>query len=189
MFRSRDQSSAPSRTERSPLSATFERSLHLSSQDIHDFIALIKDTALLITDPGVVSAQLRDPDDVAVLACALAGDAQYIATGDHDLSTCAPSKGCELCGLPCFFNSFIRRHKPSFLFSPISSPIPRVCEELSTATLKRDLSDPLSRYFTGVAKVALYCAHRTIYILPPRLLVSSSEVRAERCENAAGGPF
>jgi putative PIN family toxin of toxin-antitoxin system len=58
---------------------------HLSSQDIRDFIALLKDRALLITDPGVVSAQLRDPDDLAVLACALAGDAEYIVTGDHDL--------------------------------------------------------------------------------------------------------
>ena len=68
----------------------------LSSQDIHDFIALIKNTALLITDPGVVSAQLRDPDDLAVLACAWAGDAEYIVTGDHDLLDLHTFKGIQI---------------------------------------------------------------------------------------------
>jgi putative PIN family toxin of toxin-antitoxin system len=69
---------------------------NLSSQDIHDFIALIKNTALLITDPRIVSAQLRDPDDLAVLSCALAGDAEYIVTGDYDLLDLHSFKGVQI---------------------------------------------------------------------------------------------
>ena len=57
----------------------------LSLADIRDFLTLLTGTAFLVTAPEVVSALLRDPDDLAVLACALAGDAEYIVTGDLDL--------------------------------------------------------------------------------------------------------
>ena len=33
--------------------------------------------------------------------------------------------------------------------------------------------------FRGVAKAALYCAHRTMYMLPPSLLVTSSGMGAD----------
>lgn len=69
---------------------------HLLPRDIRDFIALLTDTALLVTDPGVVSAQLRDSDDLAVLACALAGNAEYIVTGDHDLLDLHSFKGAQI---------------------------------------------------------------------------------------------
>jgi uncharacterized protein len=68
----------------------------LSPQDIHDFIALIENTALLITNPRIVSAQLRDPDDLAVLACALAGNAEYIVTGDYDLLDLHSFEGVQI---------------------------------------------------------------------------------------------
>ncbi len=79
---------------------------HLSSRDIHDFFTLIKDTALLITDPGVVSAQLRDPDDLAGLAYALAGDAEYIITGDHDLLDLHSFEGVQIVR-PSLFLQFL----------------------------------------------------------------------------------
>ena len=69
---------------------------HLLPRDIRDFIVLLKDTALLVTAPGVVSAQLRDPDDLAVLACALAGHAEYIVTGDHDLLDLHTFEGVQI---------------------------------------------------------------------------------------------
>lgn len=74
----------------------FKDRYRLSSQDIHDLIALIKNTALVITDPGAVSTQLRDPDDLAVLACALAGNAEYIVTGDRDLLDLHSFEGVQI---------------------------------------------------------------------------------------------
>ena len=41
------------------------------------------------------------------------------------------------------------------------------------AAVERGPSDSLFRYFKGVVEAALYCAHRTIKMLLPRLLVVS----------------
>jgi putative PIN family toxin of toxin-antitoxin system len=69
---------------------------HLSFKDIHDFVALNRNTALLVTDPTSVSIQLRDPDDLAVLACALSGNAEYIVTGDRDLLDLRSFEGMQI---------------------------------------------------------------------------------------------
>lgn len=57
----------------------------LSPTDIRDFLTLLTSAAFLVTAPEVVSTLLCDPDDLAVLACAVAGHAEYIVTGDLDL--------------------------------------------------------------------------------------------------------
>ena len=44
----------------------------LSLSDIRDFVTLFTSAALVVTAPNVTSALLRDPDDLQVLACALA---------------------------------------------------------------------------------------------------------------------
>ncbi|MCC6139818.1 MAG: putative toxin-antitoxin system toxin component, PIN family [Nitrospira sp.] len=62
-----------------------ERPVPPSLSDIRDFLTLFTSTALVVTAPDVTSALLRDPDDLQVLACALAGEANYIVTGDLDL--------------------------------------------------------------------------------------------------------
>ena len=68
----------------------------LSLADIRDFLTLLTGTAFLVTAPEVVSALLRDPDDLAVLACALAGDAEYIVTGDLDLLHLRSFEGVQI---------------------------------------------------------------------------------------------
>ena len=68
----------------------------LSLADIRDFLTLLTSAAFLVAPPEVVSALLRDPDDLAVLACALAGDAEYIVTGDLDLLHLRSFEGVQI---------------------------------------------------------------------------------------------
>lgn len=48
-------------------------------------IASIRENALLVTPESVPRVVPDDPDDDQVLACALAGQAEYIISGDHHL--------------------------------------------------------------------------------------------------------
>jgi putative PIN family toxin of toxin-antitoxin system len=68
----------------------------LSPTDTRDFITLLTSAAFLVTTREVASALLRDPDDLAVLACALAGDAEYIVTGDLDLLHLRSFEGVQI---------------------------------------------------------------------------------------------
>jgi uncharacterized protein len=49
------------------------------------FIALIAALAELVDTPNEVPAIVRDPKDDYLIACALAGNADYIISGDKDL--------------------------------------------------------------------------------------------------------
>jgi putative PIN family toxin of toxin-antitoxin system len=61
---------------------------HLTEHEIRDLLAeeLIPfaETVIVRRQPVV---RLRDPNDLAVVACALAGRARYLVTGDADLLT------------------------------------------------------------------------------------------------------
>jgi putative PIN family toxin of toxin-antitoxin system len=57
------------------------QSYEISSEDVRDLLSLIASDL-----PSVdVDVELRDPDDVAVVAAAVAGRADAIVTGDRDL--------------------------------------------------------------------------------------------------------
>jgi putative PIN family toxin of toxin-antitoxin system len=57
------------------------RDYEISPEDVHDLLGLLAPDL-----PSVeVAVALRDRDDVAVVAAAVAGRAEAIVTGDHDL--------------------------------------------------------------------------------------------------------
>jgi uncharacterized protein len=58
----------------------------VSRNEARDALRLIAEATHLIVDPTeTVTGICRDPDDDAILACALAGKADYLITGDVDL--------------------------------------------------------------------------------------------------------
>lgn len=69
---------------------------HLSPKDLHDLLALLAGTAIVVSGTASVSEVLADPDDVAVLACAVDGQADYLVTGDGDLLRLKTHKGIKI---------------------------------------------------------------------------------------------
>lgn len=61
------------------------RRYKLTTEDIHDVLALLVSGAILVTGTTPVSTPISDPDDIPVLACAVDGRADYLVTGDGDL--------------------------------------------------------------------------------------------------------
>lgn len=57
---------------------------HLQENQIERFLNLLRMDSLQV--PGLVRVQVcRDPDDDAILGCAVEGEADYLITGDKDL--------------------------------------------------------------------------------------------------------
>lgn len=54
-------------------------------QSAEEIVARYTELANVIEAPAVEEARLRDPDDAAVLACAIAAQAEAIVSGDKDL--------------------------------------------------------------------------------------------------------
>ncbi len=58
----------------------------VTRNEARDASRIIAEATHVIVDPGeTVTGICRDPDDDAILACALAGEADYLITGDTDL--------------------------------------------------------------------------------------------------------
>lgn len=56
-----------------------------SDEEISFFSSLLEEAATVFRPSGSVSGVCRDPDDDAVLACAVESGADYLVTGDKDL--------------------------------------------------------------------------------------------------------
>lgn len=69
---------------------------HLTPADIRDLLSLLATAAVLAPASGSISASLRDPDDLPVLACAVGGHADYIVTGDRDLLRLSSYEGIQI---------------------------------------------------------------------------------------------
>ena len=62
------------------------RKLAASPGDVRETLGLLQEAGELVTpDPGVIPRVCRDWTDDAILACALAGRAEFLVTGDEDL--------------------------------------------------------------------------------------------------------
>lgn len=63
----------------------FSRRLAFAGLSVDAALALYRDLATVVVPVPVGLPDLRDPDDLAVLACAVAASADIIVTGDADL--------------------------------------------------------------------------------------------------------
>jgi uncharacterized protein len=69
----------------------------VTRNEARDASRLIAEATHLIVDPAeTVTGICRDPDDDAILACALAGEADYLVTGDADLLALKSFEGTKI---------------------------------------------------------------------------------------------
>jgi putative PIN family toxin of toxin-antitoxin system len=75
----------------------FRKRLEESGRSAQDLISQFRSAAVVIENrPIPVPAALRDPDDVHVLACALAAGADAIVSGDDDLISIRAFEGIPI---------------------------------------------------------------------------------------------
>lgn len=65
--------------------AKFARAIAASGTSLEDLVLGYAELATLVTPTPIPPTVLVDPDDDHVLACALAGNAELIVSGDRDL--------------------------------------------------------------------------------------------------------
>ena len=64
----------------------FQKRLEQRGRSAGEIISRFRAAALMVEGPAIpVPSTLRDPDDIHVLACAVAASADAIVTGDNDL--------------------------------------------------------------------------------------------------------
>ncbi|MEO8480252.1 MAG: putative toxin-antitoxin system toxin component, PIN family [Gemmatimonadota bacterium] len=61
------------------------KKIRLSPEVVAEVEAFLRQQAAVIADPPPLLIRLRDPDDLVILAEALAGKADVLVTGDRDL--------------------------------------------------------------------------------------------------------
>lgn len=59
--------------------------IRLSPEVVAEVEAFLRQQAMIVTDPKPLEIALRDKDDLAILAEAIAGAADVLVTGDRDL--------------------------------------------------------------------------------------------------------
>jgi putative PIN family toxin of toxin-antitoxin system len=69
---------------------------HLSTDRIVRYLTLLKQANIVVTPTMHVSVVKDDPDDDKFLSCALAGNAEYLISGDHHLLDLQAYKGTQI---------------------------------------------------------------------------------------------
>jgi uncharacterized protein len=73
--------------------AKFAAKLKRQNISAAEIVARYRELAEMVEPATIVDTRLRDPDDAAVLACALAARADAIVTGDYDLHALGTYEG------------------------------------------------------------------------------------------------
>ncbi len=68
----------------------------LTPEQIAEQIAYIRESALMVVPENLPRVVPNDPDDDQIIACALAGQADYIVTGDHHLLDLREYRGIRI---------------------------------------------------------------------------------------------
>ena len=76
--------------------AKFGRKLGQKNLAAAEIVSRYRELAETVEAPPIEEAQLRDPDDAAVLACALAARADAIVSGDADLRALGTYQGIPI---------------------------------------------------------------------------------------------
>lgn len=72
------------------------------------FLEILISTALLVQAPPLPKPVCEDPDDDKFIACALAGDAKVITSGDKHLLTVSGYAGIEILRPGRFEDEYLR---------------------------------------------------------------------------------
>lgn len=67
------------------LGRVLDRKMHMPQDTIDEAMAFLRREAVVVSAATALSIEVRDPDDVAVLAEAVEGLADVLVTGDRDL--------------------------------------------------------------------------------------------------------
>jgi putative PIN family toxin of toxin-antitoxin system len=97
--------------------------------------SLIADDVLTYASSVVPTREVticRDPDDNSVLACALAGRAEYLVTGDPDLLVLEKYEGVAIVKVRDFVQIFLGEHYQRYRRGEVS--FGRLAEELGMTT-------------------------------------------------------
>ncbi|MBC7811370.1 MAG: putative toxin-antitoxin system toxin component, PIN family [Burkholderiales bacterium] len=73
----------------------FERRLNAMGKTVEAFMTNYRALVKLV-EPAAIQPVSRDPDDDDILACAVAGKADYIVTGDDDLLILEQYQGIQI---------------------------------------------------------------------------------------------
>jgi|SRR5918996_1907545 putative PIN family toxin of toxin-antitoxin system len=65
-------------------------------EDVRQFLDGLAGSAQILPDASEVPAVTRDPSDDQVIACALAAQADYLVTGDHDMLVLGAHEGIRI---------------------------------------------------------------------------------------------
>jgi uncharacterized protein len=65
-------------------------------EDVRQFLHGLAGSAQIFPDAPAVPAVTRDPSDDRVIACALAAEADYLVTGDHDMLVLGAHDGIRI---------------------------------------------------------------------------------------------
>jgi putative PIN family toxin of toxin-antitoxin system len=76
--------------------AKFARAIASSGVSLDDFVLGYAELATLVTPAPIPPTVLDDPDDDRVLACAIAGTAELIVSGDRDLLSLQTFRGIRI---------------------------------------------------------------------------------------------
>jgi uncharacterized protein len=73
------------------------KKISVTKKEARDASRLIAEDTHVMVDPAeTVTGICRDPDDDAILACALAGEADYLVTGNADLLALKSFEGTQI---------------------------------------------------------------------------------------------
>lgn len=85
--------------------------LHLNPVEARALVTLIRRRALFVT-PETPIRRSRDPADDKFLECAVAGEADYIVSGDHDLLSLIEVQGIPVLDVPTFWRKLVELTLP-----------------------------------------------------------------------------
>jgi uncharacterized protein len=74
----------------------FEKQFQQRNITANDFLSAFALLAGVVTPINLEDDSIRDPDDVAVLACAIGGNADIVVTGDKDLLVLQSYRGIKI---------------------------------------------------------------------------------------------
>lgn len=92
----------------SEIAKNLKRKIRLPDDVIHQILLLLRSHATLVTPQKVDIKSCRDKKDLVVLGSAIAGDVQYVITGDKDLLSIGKFKGVKIVDPRTFWSEMKR---------------------------------------------------------------------------------